>query len=709
MIRRFLLSLISLMPAFASATADVPPNIIVMLADDMGMGDTSAYQDITGNSDSVQIHTPAMEHLARMGVRFTDAHTPASRCSTTRYGLLTGRYSWRSRLKFWVLFGSQGDPLIETDRPTIASFLSGHGYRTGMVGKWHVGLRFRQSDGRPAAGFSDADLRQPLFDGPLDHGFDFARFTSRSHGTSGPQPGRRNQPDQDVGPGHIDGRTIVSGTDRGRQLAADGSEAYVLSELGGRHSDNAMQFLKQHVADETRQQQPFFLYYASNSNHSPYTPDERIGEKPVRGAARSVSGEPLNLRADFVYENDVALGRLLDWLEQTDDPRRPGRKLVSNTVVVFTSDNGAEIDRDVATGPFRSHKGSCFEGGHRVPLIVAWPAGGVGDGDRETPGRTCSQLIGLTDLFATFAEILQAPLPELRSGEKGAEDSVSMLSAWQDVGSVSRSLFFNDHKQADDPAVLAYRCDDPNVDGEIRQGQWKLFFDHRLARFGVAQATAVYELSSDPQEQHNRIDEPSLQPLVEALTDQAETERNIGGQRLATTATNPPVRFRWADVSNLTGGSDAAPATKIISAESIVGQSHVSATADGCEMTIRAWPETRRFTINHRGLGIDGGRFKQVDRGESILITFDRDVVVESVAIVAGNGTCGGSYQMGQKAPLAIYCIDADIDSKDQSGRLSDLGVLLEGETLRLDSHAHLDVEASGQWRLADVTVRPLD
>ena len=124
-----------------SVNAAGRPNIIFFMADDMGMGDTSAFQDFTGNADSVQLHTPQMERLARMGVRFTDAHTPSSRCTPTRYGLLTGRYPWRSRMKWWVLFGAQGDPMIEADRPTIATMLRDSGYRTGMVGNWHVGNR----------------------------------------------------------------------------------------------------------------------------------------------------------------------------------------------------------------------------------------------------------------------------------------------------------------------------------------------------------------------------------------------------------------------------------------------------------------------------------------------------------------------------------------------------------------------------------------
>ena len=208
---RFLLSLC--LGVFSLSAAE-KPNIIFFMADDMGMGDTSAYQDFTGNAAEVQLHTPQMERLARLGVRFTDAHTPSSRCTPTRYGLLTGRYPWRSRMKWWVLFGAQGDPLIEADRPTLASMLRGAGYGTGMVGKWHVGLRYRQSNGQPAAGWADADLTQLLHTTPLDHGFDFAWYTSRSHGTSGPDANhqnaaKRNRPNQTIGPGHLHGRKAV--------------------------------------------------------------------------------------------------------------------------------------------------------------------------------------------------------------------------------------------------------------------------------------------------------------------------------------------------------------------------------------------------------------------------------------------------------------------------------------------------------------------
>jgi len=338
---RIILLLTLLVTASGYAAGVNRPNIILMMADDMGLGDTSAYQDFTGNSDREQVHTPQMDRLARMGVRFTDAHTPSSRCTPTRYALLTGRYPWRNRLKHWVLFGSQGDPMIEPDRPTLATMLRDLGYRTAMVGKWHVGLRYRRADGTPAAGWADADLTQPLYDTPLDHGFDYCRITSRSHGTSGAQAGKKNNTaSQSIGPGHIHGRTAVSAAGSGKKLVDEGPDAYVLTELGGRHSDHAVGFLHEHLSGAETRDRPFFLYYACNSNHSPYTPDTHIGDTPVAGAARSVAGDAMDKRSDFIYENDVALGRLLDLLERTDDPRHPDKKLIETTLVIVPQQQG---------------------------------------------------------------------------------------------------------------------------------------------------------------------------------------------------------------------------------------------------------------------------------------------------------------------------------------------------------------------------------
>ena len=274
-----------LFPLLASGQILDRPNVILMMADDMGMGDTSAYQDFTGNDDDDQLHTPQMDRLARMGVRFTDAHTPSSRCTPTRYGLLTGRYPWRNRLKYWVLFGVQGDPMIEADRPTLATLFRSHGYATGMVGKWHLGLRYSRTDGSPAAGWQDADLTKPLADGPADHGFDFCRYTSRSHGTSGPDAGKkgvragrnkkgdRNTPEQAIGPGHVHGRVSVSANGNGKQLRKEGPNAYVLHALGSRHSNSALEF----VGGTSRTRIPRINHSSSTMPATPTTgPTPRI-------------------------------------------------------------------------------------------------------------------------------------------------------------------------------------------------------------------------------------------------------------------------------------------------------------------------------------------------------------------------------------------------------------------------------------------------
>ncbi|MEM7147369.1 MAG: arylsulfatase, partial [Verrucomicrobiota bacterium] len=465
--KRLLIGLTILLSNSGNATP--PPNIIVFLADDMGMGDTSAYQSWSGNPDDAQLHTPALEKLAAEGVRFTDAHSPSSRCTPSRYALLTGRYCWRTHLKSWVLFGVQGDPLIERERVILPEFLRDSGYATGMVGKWHLGLTYRDSNGEPADGWKDADLTKPIFDGPLDHGFDLFHGFSRSHGTSGPNKaakrGKANTPDQSSGPGWIHGREITGATGNGKQL--DGS--YVLEEIGGVLDAQSRKFINSANAA----QKPFFLYFASHINHTPYTPDKAIGDRPVIGASRNKDGSPTNsVRLDFIYENDVLVGRLREYLATTDDPRRPGKKLSENTLFIFSSDNGAEKKSKQFTGPLRSNKGSTYEGGHRVPFLASWPAGGVAG------GKDCDRLLGLNDLFATAADILEKPLPALKGAGRGAEDSVSQLAAMQGKPYAPRvPIIPNDHsegaKNHKERAWVAIRSN-----AAPQPGKWKLFLDH---------------------------------------------------------------------------------------------------------------------------------------------------------------------------------------------------------------------------------------
>jgi len=496
-----------------------PPNIVIVLADDMGAGDTSAYQDWAGNSDHQQLHTPAMEELARRGIRFTSAHAPHSRCTTTRYALLTGRYCWRTPVKHWVLFGNHGDPLITRQRITLPEFLQDAGYVTGMVGKWHLGLTYRRADGSLAQGFDDADLRQPLADAPIDHGFDFFYGISRSHGTSGPGGLKRlNTPQQSTGPGWIKGRQVVGATTDGNKLAAG---SYNYWEVGNVVDREAHAFLDRVVSAK----KPFFLYFASPANHGPYTPSKSIGDIPVAGASKYKNGTPTKSnRQDFVYQNDVHVSRLLHYLKTTADPRRPKHPLIDNTLFIFTSDNGAEKNNKQFTGPLRSNKGSTYEGGHRVPFIATWPVGNVGDGDSSTAGKTQSTLLGLNDIYATLAEIIQKPLPPVTGVGRGAEDSISQLSALKGNANFRRSaaLFPNDHQQAskqlsDERAWVAVRSNTTPLNG-----QWKLFLDHRYAFEQEIHPQELYNLAEDPLEQKNLLQDPQAKVALDYLIAQAK-------------------------------------------------------------------------------------------------------------------------------------------------------------------------------------------
>ncbi len=667
------------------------PNVIFMMADDMGMGDTSAFQNFTGNSDDAQLHTPSMERLANMGVRFTDAHTPSSRCTPTRYGLMTGREPWRTRLKQYVLFGAQGDPLIERDRPTLATLFRGQGYGTAMVGKWHIGLLYRKSDGTISDSLEDADLTQPLADGPLDHGFDFARFNSRSHASSAPNLKTREK----GGPGYIHDRQLVS-VKGPNAFYEEGPNAYILTELGSRYSDHAIDYLSSHLKGGAKAEKPFFLYFASGANHSPYTVTDTVGGVPVKGASKFKSGRSGDARADFIYENDVILGRLLDWLSTHDDPRHPGKKMIETTIVIFTSDNGAEKNEKAFTGPFRSHKASCHEGGHRVPFIVAWAQGGIGDGESATPGSVNETPISLSDMYATFSELLDLPLPNLAVGEKGAEDSISALSFWRgdEADRSAVPMFCNDNKNAKaykgnselDPAVLMMRLDNPVVEGRMVPGQWKIFYDASMIRAGKANPVELYDLATDLQEKNNRVQERGLRPLIEHLNRVALRHRNAGGHRMVELGDGRSVQFDWRKDKEQT------------------------LSKNGLSIRIQV-AENKKTTFTSHGLGVSGGDSRQVDDGEALMISFDKDVIVESIHLAAGsNGACGGFYQIGNGAEIPVYLIDAHAEKYtkfDHSGMLADVGVVKAGQMLRLDSGSLYDANAPGSWWLQSIQVRP--
>ena len=290
-------------------------------------------------------------------------------------------------------------------------------------------------------------------------------------------------------------------------------------------------------------------------------------------------------------------------------------------------------------------------------------------------------------------------MPDPRAGQKGGEDSFNVLPAFHGDPLKGRPpLFFNDHKESkEDPAVAAMRLDSPTVQGEVFEGQWKVFFDASLLRAGEAKAFELYDLEEDRWETENLVDRSELAPLVKHLSAIALKHRTAGGHRLAAFAgqERSDLDFRSLFGARAKNAGQAALKHKILNG--------------AVEMKMQTGGKDQRFNTGAQGLGVGEGQ-SPFDSGESVRFSFDRDVIVESVAVVAGEGgTCGGFYTVGDGAPLAIYCTDADIDAKDQSGILSDIGVVKAGESLTLTTEPHFGSEAPGVWRIQSITVRAIN
>lgn len=414
----------------ASAPAAEKPNIVVILCDDLGYGDVKA------NNPACKIVTPHMDRIAREGVRFTDAHTPSSVCTPTRYGLLTGRYNWRSRLQSGVL-GGLSPRLIEPGRETLASLLKKQGYHTAVIGKWHLGMDWVRLPGKTVGELSvetadqvrNVDYAQPIANGPTSVGFDHYfgisasldmvpyTFIENNRVTVLPTT-EKTWP---LHPGY-------EGTSRAGPTAPGFEAENVLPTFARKATE--------YVAARARSGQPFFLYLPLNAPHTPIAPT-----KPWIGK----SG--LNLYADFVMETDWAVGEVLAALDRAG--------IANDTLVILTSDNGcsplAKIDvlrekGHAVSGPLRGHKADVFDGGHRVPFLVRWPA-------RVKPAVS-DQLVCLTDVFATCAEITGASMPA-----NTAEDSFSFLGNLTGRGRSARD------------AVVHHTISGAFA---IRQGPWKL-------------------------------------------------------------------------------------------------------------------------------------------------------------------------------------------------------------------------------------------
>lgn len=399
-----------------SATAD-RPNIIVILADDLGYGDVRCY-----NPEQGKIATPHIDKLSSQGMRFTDGHSSSGVCSPTRYSLLTGRFHWRTRLQRGIV-EVFGKPLIAPDRMTIGTLAKQQGYRTAAIGKWHLGWDWpianeqkalfggpdkalQDDEAKPAPGPAFASDKQaalwreiflkPIAGGPSTLGFD------TYFGTDVPNwpPYCFIENDRTLGiPSEFLSRSDF-GNNRA-SLQGPALKDWKLEDILPTLGERAAAF----ITDASSRPEPFLLYLPLTSPHTPLAPlDEWKGK----------SG--LNTYADFVMQTDATVGRVLDALEKSG--------AADNTMVVFTSDNGcahyigaAELEQKghYPSGPLRGYKTDAWEGGHRVPFIVRWPR-------VVKPGSLCPQLIAQADLIRTFAEILRIKLPD-----NAGEDSFSLL------------------------------------------------------------------------------------------------------------------------------------------------------------------------------------------------------------------------------------------------------------------------------------------
>lgn len=440
------------------------PNIVFILADDLGYGDVQPL-----NPQS-KIATPNFNRLAKEGMTFTDAHSPSAVCTPTRYATLTGRYCWRSSLKRGVLNG-YGRPLIEADRPTVASHLQTAGYRTACVGKWHLGLGFVKK--------GDAyDWSAPLTYSPVDAGFEYSYVIPAS---------------LDFPPYvYIDGHRITEVPDRTQpaqkfpaflrkgELGADFSIVDSLDHL----TDKATTYIKQQQDAE----QPFFLYFPLTAPHKPVMPHPRFEGKSGLGPY-----------GDFVMQVDSVVGRVLDALDESD--------LANETVVMVTSDNGSYMYRETdagqpahvkdpsqqayyqgdhtANGPWRGTKADIWEGGHRVPFFARWPG-------KIAAGSTCDQPICHVDLFATAGTLAKKSLP---SATVAAPDSFSLTP-----------LFMGQNAKFKRAAVINHSAAGMFA---VRSGPWKLVVGNGSGGREKPSGRAftppweLYNLEADPTEEKN--------------------------------------------------------------------------------------------------------------------------------------------------------------------------------------------------------------
>ena len=467
------------------------PNIVLILADDMGPGEPGFAGGL--------VPTPSLDQMAKEGMQFTDAHTTSSVCTPTRYGILTGRYNWRSRLKKGVLVAVDAPALMDPARLSLPKFLQQCGYSTGCIGKWHLGANWQilPPGERPKRGKQfgswNVDYEKPFRNGPTDVGFDQAFFILSSLDMP---PYLYLRDDRAVAAPTVERgfpHNEYNDYERIGAAAADFDPSNCLGDW----ARESRHFIQRHAKKDA----PFFLYLPLSSPHTPVRPG-----KAFKGRYPQFSSY-----ADFVAETDWVVGQVLDQLQESE--------VDDNTLVIFTSDNGfapyVKIPRMFAagyqpSGPFRGSKASLYEGGHRVPFLVRWPK-------RVAPGSRCDSTICTTDFFMTFAELIGTAdaVPAA-----AAEDSFSFVSCLDGGTAVTR------------PFTVHH-----GIGGAfaIRKGDWKLI----LSKSGgggwgelpgqekistPAKVVQLYNLAADPGETKN-LESDAPERVLELVNDLAVAMR----------------------------------------------------------------------------------------------------------------------------------------------------------------------------------------
>jgi len=471
-----------------SAQNEPKPNIVYILADDLG------YGDITILNNGSKINTPNIDNLAKNGVYFTDAHSNSSVCTPTRYGILTGRYAFRSSLKKGVLNG-YSPSLIEPERVTVASFLKENGYATACIGKWHLGLDFIKKDNSKQIGgkvtaetinkdYDDnVDYSKNISGGPSYHGFDYSYIIPASLDMS-PYVYIRNSKAVKEPSSYTTGMSEDHGRGSMRRpgkMAPDFNFQEVLPN-----------FINETVSyiHKASKEKPFFIYLPLPSPHTPWVPSQEFKNASKAGNY-----------GDYVAETDYMIGKVLKALKD--------RGLDKNTLVIITSDNGSdwkpgdiEATNHYANYIYKGRKADIYESGHRIPFIASWPA-------KIPSGISSNQIVCTTDLFATVAAIVDKPLPA-----KVAEDSYNMLDA-----------FTGTKKEGQIREAIIHH----SLGGmfAIRKGDWKL--TTALGSGGFTQPRTLepieneapmtlYNLATDPQEKTNLYsNKPEIVQELKAL------------------------------------------------------------------------------------------------------------------------------------------------------------------------------------------------